>query len=45
MSLAIGIDAGTQSIKAVVLDLKRKRVVAEARAPLSLISGLPSGHA
>ena len=45
MSLSIGIDAGTQSIKAVVLDLKSKRVVAEARAALTLIENLPAGHA
>jgi len=45
MSLSIGIDAGTQSIKAVVLDLKAKRVVAEARSALTLIENLPAGYA
>ena len=44
MSLYIGIDSGTQSTKAVVLDLAAKKVIAEARAPHSLISGLPAGH-
>jgi len=44
MSLFIGIDSGTQSTKAVVLDLEQKKVIAEARAPHSLIQGLPSGH-
>ncbi|MEO6243877.1 MAG: xylulokinase [Opitutaceae bacterium] len=44
MSLFIGIDSGTQSVKAVVLDLDTRRVVAEARAPHTLIDGLPVGH-
>ncbi len=44
MSLFIGIDSGTQSVKAVVLDLETRKVVAEARAPHSLIDGLPVGH-
>jgi xylulokinase len=44
MSLFLGIDSGTQSVKAVVLDLDRGRVVAEGRAPHRLISGLPVGH-
>jgi xylulokinase len=44
MSLFIGIDSGTQSTKAVVLDLETRRIVAEARAPHSLIAGLPAGH-
>ena len=44
MSLFIGIDSGTQSVKAVVLDLNTRRVVAEARAPHTLIAGLPVGH-
>ena len=44
MSLYIGIDSGTQSTKAVVLDLNEKKVVAEARAPHRLIEGLPVGH-
>jgi xylulokinase len=44
MSLFIGIDSGTQSVKAVVLDLDSRSVVAEARAPHKLIEGLPVGH-
>lgn len=44
MSLFIGIDSGTQSTKAVVLDLERGRVIAEARAPHRLIADLPVGH-
>jgi xylulokinase len=44
MSLYIGIDSGTQSTKAVVLDLNDKKIIAEARAPHSLIAGLPAGH-
>ena len=44
MSLFIGIDSGTQSVKAVILDLDSRRVVAEARAPHRLIAGLPVGH-
>jgi xylulokinase len=44
MSLFIGIDSGTQSVKAVALDIESRRVVAEARAPHTLIAGLPVGH-
>ncbi len=44
MSLFLGIDSGTQSVKAVVYDASSKRTVAEGRAPHSLIEGLPSGH-
>ena len=44
MALFIGIDSGTQSVKAIVLDLATRKVVAEARAPHTLISGLPVGH-
>src|SRR5882672_9553455 len=44
MSLFIGIDSGTQSVKAVVLDLATRQVVAEARAPHTMIEGLPAGH-
>jgi len=44
MALYIGIDSGTQSVKAVVLDLAARRVIAEARAPHGLITGLPVGH-
>ncbi len=44
MSLFIGIDSGTQSVKAVVLDLNTRQVIAEARAQHTLIAGLPVGH-
>jgi xylulokinase len=44
MSLYIGVDSGTQSVKAIALDLATGRVVAEARAPHTLIAGLPPGH-
>jgi xylulokinase len=44
MSLFIGIDSGTQSVKAVALDLDTRKVIAEARAPHRLIDGLPAGH-
>jgi xylulokinase len=44
MALFIGIDSGTQSTKAVALDLETGRIVAEARAPHTLIAGLPPGH-
>ncbi|MBI5690360.1 MAG: xylulokinase [Verrucomicrobia bacterium] len=44
MSLYLGIDSGTQSVKAVALDLETRKVIAEARAPHRLIAGLPVGH-
>jgi xylulokinase len=44
MSLFVGVDSGTQSVKAIVLDLETGRVVAEARAPHQMIAGLPPGH-
>jgi xylulokinase len=44
MSLYVGVDSGTQSVKAIALDLETGRVVAEARAPHHLIAGLPAGH-
>lgn len=44
MSLFLGIDSGTQSTKAIALDLDSGKVVAEARAPHALIPGLPAGH-
>ena len=44
MSLYLGIDSGTQSTKAIVLDLDLGRVIAEARAPHALLAGLPAGH-
>ena len=45
MTLVIGIDSGTQSTKAVVVDLEQRRIVARSRAPHRLIEGLPPGHA
>jgi xylulokinase len=44
MGLFIGIDSGTQSVKALVLDLEERRIVARASAPHRLIGGLPDGH-
>jgi xylulokinase len=44
MSLYVGVDSGTQSVKAIAVDLETGRVVAEARAPHHLIEGLPPGH-
>jgi len=44
MSLFIGIDSGTQSTKAIVLDLERRKTIARAQAPHHLIEGLPPGH-
>lgn len=44
MSLFIGLDSGTQSVKALVLDMDERRVVARASAPHALIPGLPKGH-
>jgi len=44
MSLYVGVDSGTQSVKAIALDAETGRVVAEARAPHHLIPGLPAGH-
>jgi len=44
MSLYVGVDSGTQSVKAVALDLETGRVVAEARAQHRMIAGLPAGH-
>jgi xylulokinase len=44
MALFIGIDSGTQSVKALVLDMDERRVVARASAPHALIAGLPPRH-
>jgi xylulokinase len=45
MAFFIGIDSGTQSTKAVVLDLESGQIVGEARSPHSLIPNLPLGAA
>ncbi|MCP5522450.1 MAG: xylulokinase [Verrucomicrobiales bacterium] len=42
-TLVVGIDSGTQSTKALVLDVTRKRVVGNASQPHGLIAGLPPG--
>ena len=44
MSLYLGIDSGTQSTKAIVLDLATGRIIGIGRAPHQLIAGLPAGH-
>lgn len=44
MSLYLGVDSGTQSVKVVALDLDSGRVEGEASAPHTLIGGLPPGH-
>lgn len=40
----IGIDSGTQSTKAIALDLASGAILAAASQSYSLISGLPAGH-
>lgn len=40
----IGIDSGTQSTKAIVLDLESGEIVAQASQAYDLIQGLPAGH-
>lgn len=42
--LSIGIDSGTQSTKAIVLDLDSGAIVAQASRHHDLIPGLPPGH-
>ncbi|RME93743.1 MAG: xylulokinase [Verrucomicrobia bacterium] len=42
-TLVIGIDSGTQSTKALVLDVRRKRVVGAGSQAYDLIPGLPPG--
>jgi xylulokinase len=44
MALFIGIDSGTQSVKAVVLDMQARRIIARASVPHALIRGLPPRH-
>ncbi len=43
-ALFLGIDIGTQSCKAVVVDPVRGEVVGRGSAPLELLAGLPPGH-
>lgn len=40
----LGIDSGTQSTKAIVLDLDTGRIAASGSKAYGLISGLPAGH-
>ncbi len=40
----IGIDSGTQSTKAIILDAESGEILASASAPYDLIEGLPAGH-
>lgn len=42
--LSIGIDSGTQSTKAIVLDLETGQIVVSARRPVRMVEGLPPGH-
>ncbi|MCB1232936.1 MAG: xylulokinase, partial [Verrucomicrobiae bacterium] len=42
--LFIGIDSGTQSTKAIVLDAESGEILAEAQEKYELIHGLPAGH-
>jgi len=44
VSLFIGVDSGTQSVKALVLDMEERRIVARASARHALICGLPPRH-
>ena len=41
--LVIGIDSGTQSTKALVVDAKNGKVLGEGSKAYSLIGGLPAG--
>lgn len=40
----LGIDSGTQSTKAIVLDIESGKIVAHAHRKYDLIGGLPPGH-
>ncbi len=40
----IGIDSGTQSTKAIALDLESGSIVAQSQQAYDLIEGLPPGH-
>lgn len=42
--LTLGIDSGTQSTKAIVLDCQTGQILASAQKAYSLIEGLPPGH-
>ena len=40
----LGIDSGTQSTKAIVLDLESGKILASGHSSYELIDGLPPGH-
>ena len=40
----IGIDSGTQSTKAIALDLESGAIIAQSQQGYDLIDGLPAGH-
>ena len=40
----LGIDSGTQSTKAIVLDFETRKILASAHRKYELIEGLPAGH-
>src|SRR5213595_1480522 len=42
--LCVGIDSGTTSCKALILDAESGKVLASARAPQPFVEGLPHGH-
>ncbi|MEI6537319.1 MAG: FGGY family carbohydrate kinase, partial [Verrucomicrobiaceae bacterium] len=42
--LFLGIDSGTQSTKAIVLDFETGKILASAHRRYELIGGLPAGH-
>src|SRR5690606_822129 len=42
--LYLGIDSGTQSTKAIVLDVETGAILAQASQAYGLIEGLPAGH-
>jgi xylulokinase len=44
LSLVLGIDSGTQSTKALVVDASNGRVVGTGAAAYDLLPGLPAGH-
>ena len=44
MPLVAGIDLGTQSLKAVILDAETGDIKGEASRPIPMVEGLPPGH-
>ena len=44
-SLIVGVDSGTQSTKALVIDARDGKVIASAAQEYGLIPGLPAGRA